>query len=74
MKNRLFNLLVVVLLAVGLGAWIVLPWYGVLVVAVALALWLLFTRGGRLALLWHDLTMVRNLATNPACGLHVKTD
>lgn len=29
--------------------------------------------GGRLALLWHDLTMVRNLATNPACGLHVKT-
>ena len=50
MKNRLSNLLVIALLAVGLGGWIALPWYGVLAVAVALALWLLSTRGGRLAL------------------------
>lgn len=50
MKTRLWNLLSTVLLAAALGAWIALPWQGVLAVAVALALWLALTRGGRLAL------------------------
>ena len=50
MKKFLSNALMIVLLAVGLGIWIVLPWYGVLTVVVALALWLLLTRSGRLAL------------------------
>ena len=44
------NLAVIVTLAAGLGVWIALPWYGVLGVAVVLALWLLLTRSGRLAL------------------------
>ena len=46
----LWNLLTVVLLVVGLAVWIMLPWQGVLAVAVLLALWLLLTRSGRLAL------------------------
>ena len=50
MKNFFSNLLVIVLLAIGLGAWIALPWIGVLVVVLALALWLALTRNGRLAL------------------------
>lgn len=51
MKNQwLWNLLTIVLLVVGLVAWIFLPWQGVLGVAVALALWLFLTRSGRLAL------------------------
>lgn len=51
MKNQwLWNLLSIVLLLVGLAVWIMLPWQGVLVVAVLLALWLAFTRSGRLAL------------------------
>jgi len=50
MKKFFSNALVVLLLAIGLGAWIALPWVGVLAVAVAIALWLAFTRGGRLAL------------------------
>jgi putative ABC transport system permease protein len=49
-KQWLWNLLSILLLLVGLAAWIVLPWQGVLAVAVLLALWLAFTRGGRLAL------------------------
>lgn len=49
-KQGLWNLLTIVLLAVGLGIWIVLPWWGVLALAAALALWLGLTRGGRLAL------------------------
>src|SRR5690606_31219287 len=44
------NLLSILLLVVGLAAWIMLPWQGVLAVAVLLALWLVFTRSGRLAL------------------------
>jgi putative ABC transport system permease protein len=40
----------VLLLAIGLVLWISLPWIGVLAVAVLVALWLLLTRGGRLAL------------------------
>lgn len=50
MKNFLSNALVIVLLIVGLGVWIALPWIGVAVVAVAITLWLLLTRAGRLAL------------------------
>jgi len=41
---------VVLALLAGLAAWIALPWYGVLAVFVLLALWLLSTRSGRLAL------------------------
>ncbi|MBP3974515.1 ABC transporter permease [Pseudoxanthomonas spadix] len=50
MKTRLWNLLSTVLLIAALGAWIALPWQGVLAVAVVLALWLVLTRSGRLAL------------------------
>ncbi|MEG1678581.1 MAG: ABC transporter permease, partial [Stenotrophomonas sp.] len=50
MKNFLSNALVILLLIVGLGVWIALPWIGVAVLAVAIALWLLLTRTGRLAL------------------------
>ena len=50
MKNFLSNALVIVLLVVGLGVWIALPWIGVAVLAVAITLWLLLTRTGRLAL------------------------
>jgi putative ABC transport system permease protein len=49
-KQWLGNALSILLLAIGLGIWIALPWIGVLVVAVLLVLWLLLTRGGRLAL------------------------
>ena len=49
-KQWLWNALSILLLIVGLVAWIMLPWYGVAAVAAALALWLLLTRGGRLAL------------------------
>ncbi|WP_207925179.1 ABC transporter permease, partial [Pseudomonas aeruginosa] len=44
------NALTVLLLVIGLVLWISLPWVGVLAVAVLVALWLLLTRGGRLAL------------------------
>ncbi|SBV37871.1 conserved membrane hypothetical protein [uncultured Stenotrophomonas sp.] len=50
MKKFFSNALVVLLLAIGLVAWVLLPWVGVLAVAVAIALWLALTRGGRLAL------------------------
>ena len=50
MKSILWNLLSLVLLAIGLGLWIVLPWYGAVALAVALGLWLFLTRAGRLAL------------------------
>ncbi|MFT4249642.1 MAG: ABC transporter permease [Pseudomonas sp.] len=49
-KQWIGNLLSIVLLAAGLAIWIVLPWYAVLAVAVAAALWLLLTRTGRLSL------------------------
>jgi putative ABC transport system permease protein len=49
-KQWLGNVLSVLLLAIGLGVWIALPWIGVLVVAVLLVLWLLLTRSGRLSL------------------------
>src|SRR5690606_39453193 len=44
------NLGVLVALAAGLVVWIMLPWWGVLAVAVLLGLWLALTRSGRLAL------------------------
>jgi len=51
MKNQwMWNLLSIVLLVAALVVWILLPWYAVLGVAVALALWLLLTRSGRLSL------------------------
>ncbi|MEP6634729.1 MAG: ABC transporter permease, partial [Luteimonas sp.] len=50
MPNWIANLISILLLAVGLAVWIMLPWYAVIVVAIVLALWLAFTRGGRLAL------------------------
>ncbi len=50
MPNWLANLISIVLLAVGLAAWIMLPWYVVLGLAVLLMLWLLLTHGGRLTL------------------------
>ena len=50
MKRFFGNLGVILLLIAGLVAWMMLPWTGVLAVAVIVALWLAFTRGGRLAL------------------------
>ncbi len=51
MKNKLlWNALSILLMAVGLVVWIVLPWYGVAAIAALTALWLLLTRSGRLAL------------------------
>ena len=50
MENLLSNALVIVLLAVGLGIWIVLPWIGVVAIVLIIGLWLLLTRTGRLAL------------------------
>ncbi len=50
MKKFFSNALVLFLLAIGLGAWVAMPWVGVLVIVVVLALWLAVTRSGRLAL------------------------
>ena len=50
LKKWLLNGAMLVMLAVGLAGWIWLPWQGVLIVAVLVALWLVLTRGGRLAL------------------------
>jgi putative ABC transport system permease protein len=50
MKRFFGNLGVILLLIAGLVAWMMLPWTGVLAVAVIVALWLAFTRSGRLAL------------------------
>ncbi|WFC41481.1 ABC transporter permease [Pseudoxanthomonas sp. SE1] len=44
------NLIAVVCIVLGLVAWIMLPWQGVLGVVVLLGLWLAFTRTGRVAL------------------------
>ena len=49
-KQWLWNALSIVLLAVGLVAWVLLPWYGVAAIAAGLGLWLALTRTGRLAL------------------------
>ena len=44
------SLLLVLLLAVVLAAWVMLPWQGALVLAALLAAWLALTRSGRRAL------------------------
>lgn len=49
-KQWVWNALSVLLLALGLSLWVVLPWYGVLAAVALVALWLLLTRSGRLAL------------------------
>ena len=49
-KNFLKSSGILLLLAAGLVAWTMLPWYGVLAAAVLLVAWLLLTRSGRLAL------------------------
>lgn len=48
--QRLWNLLSIVLLLVGLAAWILMPWYLLLGLTILLAAWLVATRTGRLAL------------------------
>lgn len=50
MKKFLGDLATVLLLVVALLAWGALPWQGVLAVSAGVALWLLLTRTGRLAL------------------------
>ncbi|WP_199099347.1 ABC transporter permease [Dyella sp. ASV21] len=47
--NFLINLALLLLVAAFLALWIVLPWQGVLVLAVLFAAWMLFTRRGRQA-------------------------
>lgn len=49
MKNFLFNLGLLFLIAIVLWAWIMLPWQGAIVLAVLFALWMALTRGGRRA-------------------------
>ena len=49
MKRFFSGLLTVVLLAIGLGIWIKLPWTIVLIIAACIAVWLFVTRSGRLA-------------------------
>jgi putative ABC transport system permease protein len=49
-KKGLGNLGVVLVLAAGLAAWAVLPWFAILAIAVGLALWLALTHQGRLAI------------------------
>ena len=49
-KRILGTLLVLLLLAAGLAAWVMLPWQGVLLAVVLLAAWLLATRRGRQAM------------------------
>jgi len=48
-KGFLAGLLTVLALVAMLAVWIMLPWYAVLGIAVAIALWLFLTRSGRLA-------------------------
>ncbi|MDO1529098.1 ABC transporter permease [Fulvimonas sp. R45] len=49
MKKFLINLGLLLLVVVALVAWTVLPWIGAVALAVALALWMALTRGGRQA-------------------------
>jgi putative ABC transport system permease protein len=49
-KDFLISFGILLLLVAGLVAWAMLPWWGVLALAVFLALWLLLTRTGALAL------------------------
>ena len=50
LKGFFAGLLTVLALAAGLVAWIMLPWFAVLGLVVLIALWLLLTRSGRLAM------------------------
>ena len=50
LKGFFAGLLTVLALAAGLAAWIMLPWYAVVTLVVLIALWLLLTRSGKLAL------------------------
>ena len=50
LKGFFAGLLTVLALAAGLAAWIMLPWPAVLGMVVLIALWLLLTRSGKLAL------------------------
>ncbi|MGV8943508.1 ABC transporter permease [Thermomonas sp.] len=50
LKGFFAGLLTVLALAAGLAAWIMLPWYAVVALVVLIALWLLLTRSGKLAL------------------------
>ena len=50
MPNWITNLISAVLLIVGLIVWIMSPWYVIAAAAVLVALWLVLTRSGRLAL------------------------
>ena len=49
-RRWLANIGIVLLVAIGLVAWVKLPWPGVIALAVLLVLWLLLFRSGRLAL------------------------
>ena len=49
-KQWVGNLISLLALVAGLAAWIYMPWYGIVALAVALGVWLLVTRTGRLAL------------------------
>ena len=49
LKGFFAGLATVLLLAIGLGLWIALPWFAVLALVAAIALWLFTTRSGRLA-------------------------
>ncbi|NIJ70546.1 ABC transporter permease [Xanthomonas sp. 60] len=50
LKKWWVNAATLLVLVIGLALWIWLPWWGVLGAAVAIALWLVLTRSGRLAL------------------------
>ncbi|TZF87484.1 ABC transporter permease, partial [Lysobacter lacus] len=52
MRTKRFfgNLGLFILLVAAVVAWSMLPWFGVVGLAVLVALWLFTTRGGRLAL------------------------
>lgn len=49
LRSMLMNAVLALAIGVLLAVWIVLPWQGVALVVVAVALWLLLTREGRLA-------------------------
>jgi putative ABC transport system permease protein len=49
-KQWAINFAIMLAVAAGLAAWIILPWWGVLTLVALIALWLIATRGGALAL------------------------
>jgi len=50
MMKFLINVGIVIALVIGLVVWTMLPWFGVAALALVLALWLMLTRNGHLAL------------------------